>query len=188
MLAVLAVHLDATKSAIDVPNLQYPEGTSPDLPIGAIGLAAAAVRSRVGFSSLACDTDRLDQLERIFKLYAGRFMRPEEKKGDENKKKKKKGLWKPIPRYNPNSGRSSTSYSEFSEVKFQGPMDEYAERAGKMSQNRIAVIVDAAREHMGKRSANGEQVSVEEVEVHGRNELADDDDDENDENENGDFQ
>ena len=47
MLAVLAVHLDATKTAIEVPDLKYPKGTSPDLQVGAIGLAAAAVRPRV---------------------------------------------------------------------------------------------------------------------------------------------
>ena len=45
MATVLAVHLDVTKNAyLDVPNL-YPKGTAPHLPIGAIGLAAAAVRS-----------------------------------------------------------------------------------------------------------------------------------------------
>ena len=35
MLTVLAVHLDATKNALNVPDI-YPEGTSPHLPIGAI--------------------------------------------------------------------------------------------------------------------------------------------------------
>ena len=47
MLTVLAVHLDATRTAIEVPDLKYPKGTSPDLQVGAIGLAAAAVRPRV---------------------------------------------------------------------------------------------------------------------------------------------
>ena len=49
MATVLAVHLDVTKNAyLDVPNL-YPKGTAPHLPIGAIGLAAAVVRSRTCF-------------------------------------------------------------------------------------------------------------------------------------------
>lgn len=51
MLTVLAMHLDMTKGALNIPGL-YPKGTDPHLPIGAIGLRAAAVRSHAHFSLL----------------------------------------------------------------------------------------------------------------------------------------
>lgn len=213
MLAVLAVHLDATKSAIDVPGFKYPKGTSPDLQIRAIGLAAAAVRPRVDFLSPSACPYHIDQLERIFTLYASCFMQREEdedgdedededrdgdeedknrkksrdkksgnkKNGDNKKKKKKKknGLWKPIPQLNPNTGKFSTSYSDFCELRFRGPTEEYSERAGKMSHSRISAILNAAKEYMGRRSA-GEHAGFDEVEVRGRNELADDEDEDDD--------
>ena len=42
------------------------------------------------------------------------------------------------PQLNPNSGKMSTSYSEFSEVHFQDPTNEYAQRAEKMTPARLA--------------------------------------------------
>ncbi|PIL28161.1 hypothetical protein GSI_09698 [Ganoderma sinense ZZ0214-1] len=150
MLTVLAVHLEAMNGAIDVSGL-YPKGTSADVPVGAIGLSAAA-------------------LERIFKLYGGRFMRFDSEKN----------MWKAIPQYNPSTGKTSTAYSEFSEARFQDPTNEYAERACKMPLSRITAVVKAAQRHMGKRPTHGEHIPVSEVEVRGRNELADDDDEDDD--------
>ena len=87
MLTVLAVHLDATKNALNVPDI-YSEGTSPHLPIGAIALSAAAVRSRVVFPCSPMRAHGDHQLERIFTLYASRLMKHEVNS-------KKKAVWGP---------------------------------------------------------------------------------------------
>lgn len=88
-----------------------------------------------------------------------------------------KGVWRAIPQYNPSSGRTSASYTEFSEVCFQGPTNQYTEWASKMSHAQITAIVDAAREHTSKCSTLNDHVLMAEVKVHGWNELVDDDDD-----------
>ncbi|KAI1786559.1 hypothetical protein LXA43DRAFT_1064989 [Ganoderma leucocontextum] len=99
-------------------------------------------------------------LERIFKLYGSRLMEPDDK-----------GAWKVVKQYNPTSGRTSR-------VRFQGPTNEYAERASKMSDARITRIVDAAAEYTGvKRTTSSDRAPMGEVAVHGRSQLVDEDDD-----------
>ena len=86
-----------------------------------------------------------------------------------------KGIWKPVPQYNPSTGNYSTNYADFTEKCFRGPTTEYSERAGKMAPARINAIVNTAKEY--RRSAPNDLAVVSEVEVRGRNELADDDGD-----------
>ncbi|PIL25426.1 hypothetical protein GSI_13316 [Ganoderma sinense ZZ0214-1] len=119
-LTILGWHLEATRGAVDIPGL-FVKPLHPDRPIGAFGLAAAA-------------------LERIFMLFEKRLMDPP----PVSKDGKPTILWRVVAQVNPGTGVLSTSQTRFTERRFSSRTMRFIEAVEKMTPRRFnAALVDA---------------------------------------------